>query len=145
MRTQRAGGFRGWPWATVVLPALAVLLTGALLAGCAGDSGDAEPTPSPSTEAPGATPSPTLPSPVPPVSPPPTSRPGEVTLTGEVIEGVEAGCLLLQTDAGEYLLFGEPVENLRTGGTVTVRGQMRPDMASTCQQGTPFEVTEVLR
>lgn len=138
---------------TVPLAALAALLAGVLLAGCAGDAGDDQP-PSPSTP---ATPSPSLPPPVlptlpsipppvtPPVTPPPTGRTGEVTLTGEVVDGVEAGCLLLQTTAGEYLLFGEPVEQLSSGATVTVRGTVHPEMASTCQQGTPFEVTEVLR
>ena len=138
---------------TVVRAAVAALVAGVLLAGCGGDAGDDEPTPSPSSPGP---PSPSLPSPVlptlppesppvPPISPPSTGRTGEVTLTGELVSGVEAGCLLLETDTGEYLLFGEPVEQLRTGGTVTVRGQVRNDMMSTCQQGTPFEVTEVLR
>jgi hypothetical protein len=135
---------------SVPLAALAALLTGVLLAGCAGDAGDDQQSPSPSTP---AAPSPSLPPPAlptlpsvpPPVSPPPTSRTGEVTLTGEVVEGVEAGCLLLETTAGQYLLFGEPVEQLRGGAAVTVRGTVHPEMASTCQQGTPFEVTEVVR
>jgi hypothetical protein len=133
---------------TVPLAVLTALLTGALLAGCAGDAGDGQP-PSPSTPAvpsPSLLPPvlPTLPSIPPPVTLPPTSSTGEVTLTGEVVDGVEAGCLLLQTTAGDYLLFGEPVEQLRSGGTATVRGTVHPEMASTCQQGTPFEVTEVL-
>jgi hypothetical protein len=136
-----------------------VLVAGALLAGCGGDdAGGDGATPSPSSP---AAPSPVLPSPVlpspvlptlppespsvPPISPPSTDRPRELTLTGELIAGVEANCLLLETDTGQYLLFGEPVEQLRTGTTVTLRGQVRTDMMSTCQQGTPFEVTEVLR
>lgn len=68
----------------------------------------------------------------------------EATLTGEVAAGVEEGCMILQTDQGDYLLIGDMARDLRFGATVTVRGQYRPDMASTCQQGTPFEVTEVL-
>lgn len=138
---------------TVVRAALAALVAGALLAGCAGDDGgDAESaTPSPSSP---AAPSPSLAPPalptlppisVPPVSPPSPGRPGETTITGELVTGVEAGCLLLETDTGQYLLFGEAVQELRTGTTVSLRGQVRTDMMSTCQQGTPFEVTEVLR
>jgi hypothetical protein len=120
-------------------------LAAVLLGGCAGDSGegDQEPAPSPTTEAPSTPPSvpatpglPTVPS-LPP-------RDGELTITGEVIEGVEAGCRLLQTDSGDYLLFGETVAELQMGGTVTLRGRVQPDVMSTCQQGTPFVVLEVL-
>jgi hypothetical protein len=143
---------------TVVRAAAAALIAGLLLAGCAGDeAGDGEPTPSPSSP---AAPSPSLPSPVlptvpptvppesppvPPISPPATGAPRELTITGELVSGVEAGCLLLATDTGEYLLFGEPVQQLQAGETVTLQGRVRTDMMSTCQQGTPFEVTEVLR
>lgn len=139
---------------TVARAALAGLVAGVLLAGCAGDEagGDGEPTPSPSSPA-ALSPSPpspvlpTLPEPptVPPVSPPPpTERSGEQTLTGELVSGVEPGCLLLETDSGQYLLFGEAADQLRAGGTVTLRGRVHHNMMSTCQQGTPFEVTEVL-
>jgi hypothetical protein len=137
---------------TLVRAAIAVVAAGVLLTGCAGDSGGDEPTPSPSSP---ATPSPSLPPPVlptlpgsPPVpslSPPSTGRSGELTLTGELVSGVEAGCLLLETDAGQYLLFGEAAQELSAGATVTITGRVRTDMMSTCQQGTPFEVTEVLR
>lgn len=125
----------------------AVLVT--LLGACGGEGSGTEPTGSPSapvTPSPPATTPPTLPSrpPVPPVPPPPTDKPGQTTLTGEVYAGVEANCKLLRTSSGDYLLFGEPAESARLGSTVTVRGQVRADMASTCQQGTPFEVSEVL-
>ena len=122
------------------------LLLGALLAvalaGCADTPGSPEPTTG--TPSPTGTPTlPTLPT-EPPVLPSETPRGPELTLTGEVVEGVEAGCLVLQTDTGEYLLIGETAQELPFGETVTVRGQPQPGMATTCQQGTPFEVTEVV-
>jgi hypothetical protein len=125
----------------VVLAALAIGLLGA----CAGDAGDDGQAPGPTTEAPSAPPS-VLPPGLPTLRPTPSLPPrdGEQTLTGEVIEGVEAGCRLLATDTGEYLLFGDAVAQLAVGGTVTVRGRVQPDMMSTCQQGTPFQVLEVL-
>jgi hypothetical protein len=124
----------------VGIAALAALLLGA----CAGEAGDDGPEPSPTTGAPSAPPTgaPILPTLPPTPSLPP--RDGELTITGEVIEGVEAGCLLLATDTGDYLLFGEATEGLQVGATVTLRGQVRPDMMSTCQQGSPFQVLEVL-
>lgn len=128
-----------------------------LLAACAGQSGsETTPTGTPATGTPA--PSPTLPGsppvlptspPAPPVSPPvvtppPTGKPGLVTLTGEVFAGVEMGCQLLATGSGDYLLIGSAAEPLRSGDTVTVRGYVRANLATTCQQGTPFEVTEVV-
>jgi hypothetical protein len=136
------------------------LLAGALLTACAdGTGGDqpGEPRPTPSPSTPTLTPTPSTPTlpvlptlPPTPTSPPtiqpqPTDRGGEVTLTGEVIEGVEAGCRLLRTSTGEYLLIGEAANQLRVGATVSVRGQVRTDVATICQQGTPFQVAEVLR
>lgn len=133
-----------------------------LLAGCAdGGSGDPATTPTPTATSSPSTPStpgggtteplppsatpPTLPPPSPPVrQPEPTDRAGQATLTGEVIAGVEAGCRVLQTGSGDYLLIGETATQLQVGRTVTVRGTVRADLATTCQQGTPFEVTEVV-
>jgi hypothetical protein len=122
------------------------LLLGALLAlvlaGCADTPDSPEPTTgTPSPTGPAETPA--LPT-EPPVLPSETPRGPELTLTGEVAEGVEANCLVLQTDTGEYLLIGEATQDLPIGETVTVRGQPQPGMATTCQQGTPFEVTEVV-
>lgn len=127
---------------------LVVLLLGA----CAGGPGEPGPSPRP-PEAPPTTPSQTLsPQPVLPTGPPgPVTPPGrtppivdETQLTGDLIEGVEAGCIVLQTDRGDYLLLGEATRDLPIGATVTVRGQERTDLSTICQQGTPFEVTEVL-
>lgn len=121
---------------------LAGLLAG-LLAACGGETDGGDPTPSPpAPTSTSPTPRPTSPGPgpIPPTSPPPR----QVTATGRVVEGVEAGCKLLDTGAEQYLLTGDPAEGLRIGDTVTVRGRERPDLLSTCQQGVPFEVTEVL-
>lgn len=130
----------------------AVLLTalaGLLLAGCGNGPTDADPPDQPPTEtpAPPVTPPVTPPVPSPPVTPPPVPPAppeGEVTLTGEVISGVEPGCVLLETDAGQFLLFGEAAEQVQVGATATVRGEAKPDMATTCQQGVPFEVSAVI-
>jgi hypothetical protein len=125
----------------MVSAALAAVLLGA----CTGESGADGSAPSPTTEAQSAPPP--VPSPVLPTLPPAPSLPprnGELTLTGEVVAGVEPGCRLLVTGSGDYLLFGEPSEQLQVGATVTLRGQVRPDMMTTCQQGTPFEVLEAL-
>jgi hypothetical protein len=142
--------------------ALAGAVLAGLLAACAGAGagcGRGRPPPAPTTPAPSApapsapapsapapsapAPAPTTPAPGPPESSPPAR--GETTLTGQVIAGVEAGCRLLDTGAEQYLLTGEPADELAVGGTVTVRGRERPDLLSTCQQGIPFEVTEVVR
>lgn len=139
MRTQRM---------VVTLTALAVV---ALLGACEHDDGEAAGTPPPSS--PSATPDP-MPSvsppvvPVPPqptVVPPPTAAPGP-SITGRVIEGVEAGCLLLRTPSGDYLLIATPAmrDRLQVSATATVRGYADPNMMTTCQQGTPFVVQEVV-
>ena len=137
---------------------LLVAALSGLLAACAGQPGGSESdptatelpatgTPEPSLTLPGTPPVPPPVSPPvsPPVVPPPsTGKPGLVTLTGEVYAGVEMGCLLLATGSGDYLLIGSAAGPLRSGETVTVRGQIRADLATTCQQGTPFEVSEVV-
>jgi hypothetical protein len=69
----------------------------------------------------------------------------EVTLTGTVEEGVESGCMLLRTQQGLYLLIGGDRQMIARGGKLVVRGKAQPDLMTTCQQGTPFQVTEVRR
>jgi len=86
---------------------------------------------------------------VPPSSPPkpPGSEPAaaEITVTGKVVAGVEPGCRLLQTADQSYLLIAQgPVEQqLQVGASVVVRGQVQPDMVTTCMQGTPLVVKSV--
>lgn len=71
------------------------------------------------------------------------SRGRVVTVRGTVADGVEAGCLTLTEAEGLWLLVGETA-GLRAGDTVTVRGAVMDDLATTCQQGQPLWVDEVL-
>ncbi|HEX8628546.1 MAG TPA: hypothetical protein VF755_10295 [Catenuloplanes sp.] len=69
------------------------------------------------------------------------------TITGTVAAGVEPDCLLLRGPAASYLLIFSGQSGGRAaadvGATITVVGRPQPDMVTTCQQGTPFVVTEV--
>ena len=77
-----------------------------------------------------------LPLPTPPVA-------GQTeTLTGVVSAGVEAGCRVLQTDRGVFVLVG--TVTVPEGQPVSVRGVRRDDLMTTCQQGPAFEVQTVL-
>ncbi|MEV1119267.1 copper chaperone PCu(A)C [Actinosynnema sp. NPDC049800] len=73
-----------------------------------------------------------------------TSTPAraEVTLRGRVEAGVEAGCLVLATETGQFLLLGADPEVVRAGADVVVEGVAQPGQATTCQQGTPFAVRD---
>lgn len=109
-----------------------------LLGACADENGEP-------SQPPTATP-PTAPPTTPPGSPPTvTPPPGETiqTVSGEVYAGVEAGCQLIHTGSADYLLIWRDGQ-FRSGETVTVRGYPDSDLATTCQQGTPFIVTEVV-
>jgi hypothetical protein len=75
-----------------------------------------------------------------------TKSSGQVTIRGQVEEGVEAGCVLLKTDDGKaYLLVGGDRALISGGGRLEVVGEPKPDLMTTCQQGTPFEVAQVRR
>ena len=88
-------------------------------------------------------------SPSPSLSPSPSVEPsskGGETITGTVVEGVEANCRLITDAAGSHVLyFDDP--SLKTKATVgkkvTVTGRSEPGMMTTCQQGVPFIVTSV--
>ncbi|RIV39482.1 hypothetical protein [Micromonospora radicis] len=143
---------------TIRIAAVALIACTALVA-CAGQDaggGPATPTGAPSvTELPTPDPTGPVPSPSEPVDPtgrlnPPGERPGgvpkptgtsELTLTGRIEAGVEPGCLLLDG----YLLLGGPRDVLTAGATVTVTGRPAPGMLTTCQQGTPFQVSTAKR
>ncbi|MEV4515074.1 hypothetical protein AB0K00_39710 [Dactylosporangium sp. NPDC049525] len=73
----------------------------------------------------------------------PAAAPTGMTISGEVVEGVETGCLLLKTTGPLYLLIGGDRTALQVGKRVTVVGTPQPDLMSTCQQGTPFQVVSV--
>ncbi|MER6590972.1 hypothetical protein ABT214_03730 [Micromonospora purpureochromogenes] len=143
---------------------LAALVACAALTACGGQDGDDRTgTPSPSeglpvTSAPSSGPEqpgdPTAVPPstaLPPTALPPTKRPpvgpsvppgpGATTITGTVQAGVEPNCLLVEG----YQLIGGPRDVLTVGARVTVTGQPKPDMMTTCQQGTPFVVESARR
>ncbi|MEU5938340.1 hypothetical protein ABZ807_03980 [Micromonospora sp. NPDC047548] len=150
--------------------ALVALVVCAALGACGGQDGDdrtgtASPsegspvTSSPSTgpaqpvdpSAPtGVPPTVVPPTVVPPTEPPPKQPPlgpslppgpGATTITGTVQPGVEPNCLLVNG----YQLIGGPRDVLAVGARVTVTGQAKPDMMTTCQQGTPFVVESARR
>ena len=73
----------------------------------------------------------------------PAGRGRVITVAGTVVEGVGAGCLLLGEGEGLWLLVGHTA-GLAAGDTVTLRGPAVNGMATTCQQGRPLWVDEVL-
>jgi len=84
--------------------------------------------------------------PVPP-RPDPTpdtpEKPGTITVTGVVSEGVEAGCKILTTaNGGSYLLLGD-LTGVPSGSVVRVVGEPRRDWVSFCMQGTPLRVSSI--
>jgi hypothetical protein len=63
-----------------------------------------------------------------------------------MMEGVEAGCLLLRADDGKsYLLVGGDRAVITGGGRLEVVGRPEPGLMTTCQQGDPFQVEQVRR
>ncbi len=118
----------------------------AALGGCAADgstTGAPSLSPVPSQIAPTLAPNPSGPGVAPSRSA--TAGPGTsgMSVSGEVVEGVEAGCLLLKTPGTLYLLIGGDRAALQVGKRVTVVGTPEPGLMSTCQQGTPFQVVSV--
>ena len=123
----------------VRLAALALLI--GALAGCASYSG----TPSaPASSAPPSRPALMVPSESPRLVAPSTSG-SEVTLTGTLQEGVEGNCVLLKTPDRLYQLIGGDRSKLdgSKSSKVTVTGRVAVGMMTTCQQGTPFQVTDI--
>jgi hypothetical protein len=76
--------------------------------------------------------------------PEPSAAAASTTIRGRVVEGVELGCLLLEaTDGTAYLLIGGDRDQLVAGRRLEVTGRVEPDLMTTCQQGTPFQVSDV--
>jgi Protein of unknown function (DUF5818) len=113
-------------------------LAGLLLAACAApDRDDSGPGQGGATTVPT-----TLPGGAPATQP--TRPAGHATVTGTVRDGVELGCLLLDTgDGRRYLLVGGERAELQAGARVRVTGRLEPDLASTCQQGEPLLVASI--
>jgi hypothetical protein len=132
-RPRDGGRLKDMKHVRVAVVALAATLA---LAAC-GEAGNEPGSPSASAS-PTASPSP------PPLDPVPTmpakpSRATALTLSGTVMPGVEPNCLLLD----KYLLVGGDRAVLKAGAKVTVTGRADPDLLTTCQQGTPFQVETV--
>ncbi len=68
--------------------------------------------------------------------------PGEQTLRGQVMAGVERGCLLLTFDGVDYLLLGGDPRVVYEGASISVRGSVNRGVMTTCMQGVPFRVAE---
>jgi carboxypeptidase T len=65
------------------------------------------------------------------------------TVTGTVVEGAEADCLVLEAGAdGSYLLVGGPRDVMLPGATLVVTGRLAPELVTACQQGTPLVVAD---
>jgi hypothetical protein len=73
----------------------------------------------------------------------PRGRGRPITVKGTVDEGVEAGCLTITAAKGTWTLVGA-MAGLKPGDTVTVRGTVRDDLSTTCQQGPALWVDQVL-
>lgn len=70
---------------------------------------------------------------------------GVTTVTGRVeFRDIEGGCLVLVAGAATYQLVGVDQRQARPGTTITVRGRVLTDVATICQIGPVFEVTEIV-
>jgi hypothetical protein len=68
----------------------------------------------------------------------------KVLASGTVQEGVEPGCLILDTGKGQrYVLLSKDKAKLRPGAKVEVIGVRVAGQISYCQQGQPLEVQSV--
>ena len=68
----------------------------------------------------------------------------KVRATGTVQEGVEPGCLILDTGKGQrYVLLSKDKSKLKPGAKVEVVGVRATGQISYCQQGQPLEVLAV--
>ena len=127
---------------TVLLGCLLLATAGCGTAGDTPGGGSSSATPPPaSSTASTSTPTESLTEDLTVTSPPGRGR--VVTVRGTVADGVEAGCLTLTEAEGSWLLVGQTA-GLKAGDTVTVRGAVMEDLATTCQQGQPLWVDEVL-
>lgn len=120
-----------------------VVLTVAACGSVDGSSGGSETTPSAGSSAPGQPSTPRVTFPEDLVVTPPGGRGAVITVTGTVADGVEAGCLTITDAQGTWTLVGATAD-LKPGDTVTLRGTVREDLATICQQGRAFWVDEVL-
>lgn len=129
--------------------ALVALIAALTLAGCAGDPAAMDD--ATGAGAAGVTGSASTPSPAPSVEPPTEPRgkgkpAGTQTISGTIAAGVEPNCLLLNSSSGSHLLIIKDEKAraaAKVGSSVTVVGTSQDGMMTTCQQGTPFVVSQV--
>jgi hypothetical protein len=78
-----------------------------------------------------------------PTPPGATAVPGpDVTLTGDLVGGVEPNCVLMRSGDKQYLLLGGNRSIIKPDTRVTVRGRVVQGIMTTCQQGIPFQVVD---
>lgn len=65
------------------------------------------------------------------------------TVQGLLSPGVEEGCVILEMDGKTLVLLGVRPQDAPLGDRVAVTGTLRPDLSTTCQQGTAFQVTTI--
>jgi hypothetical protein len=123
--------------------ALALAASALLAAGCA-DPGTGPGSGSGSGAAPPPATTTTTTPPAPTSAGPPTAGP-TVTVDGVVEKGVEPGCLVLRAGSTSYLLQGAVASSAPVAVPVRVSGQLLDNVASYCQQGTPIEVSSIIR
>lgn len=73
----------------------------------------------------------------------PTSDADTMTLTGEIADGVEPGCLMLEFEGEKYQLIGDKARDLKAGMKVEVTGRISQQAMTTCMEGRVFEVDSV--
>jgi hypothetical protein len=113
----------------------------------------AAPSESPSSPAPSSpVPAPTasLPAPSGSMTPPiiirppnPTASGKQVSLSGQIYSGAEPSCLLLKQGTVQYLLLASDSMKLRAGMRAVVTGHVVHGIMTHCQQGVPFQVTNI--
>jgi hypothetical protein len=82
-----------------------------------------------------------------PPEPPTSGQPGgktQVQAKGTVQQGVEPGCLILDTGQGQrYVLLSKDKAKLKPGAKVEVTGVQAAGLISYCQEGLPLQVESV--
>ncbi len=109
-----------------LVTALVAVTTIGILAGCGAATGSNSPGSGGVAESPSAAPS---------------ASAGELTLSGQVEQGVEPGCLILHAGGKNYELMTDDHTVVHVGAQVVVTGHIATGMMSHCQQGQIFQVT----
>ena len=125
-----------------------LLLLTLVLAGCGiGTPPAMTPYPPPTTTGPSPSTSPESPVPSSSGLPRPSFSAGkaqaEITVVGVVEAGVEKGCIILRSGEAMWQLVGSSDPLIQLGARISVTGRTNPDLVTTCQQGTPLQVSVV--